>query len=76
MGFEYVWIVILGVIAFAWLLYVLSSMYPILTGQLTFKDWWKIASYDLVIGVGLILVGMALFIVFFASLFQFIDKIV
>ena len=76
MGFEYLWIVILGVIALAWVLYVLSSMFPILTRQLTFKEWWKIAQYDEVIIVGLMIAIMALCAVFFISLFQYIDKMV
>lgn len=74
MPFEYVWILILAMIVLAWLLYVLSSMRPILTEQLTFKTWWMIARRDTVIMVGLIIASWAICIIFLGSLFTFLQN--
>lgn len=75
MKFEYLWIMMLCIIVLAWVLYVLSSMRPILTRQLTFKAWWMIARRDDVIMVGLILVGLAVCIVFLVSLALYLSKV-
>ena len=75
MKFEYLWIMILCIIALAWVLYVLSSMRPILTRQLMFKEWWMIAKRDNVTMVGLIIAVWAICIVFFVSLIQYLSEV-
>ena len=72
MKFEYLWIIMLGIIVLAWLLYVLSSMRPILARQLTFREWYTIARRDTVIMVGLIIAGWAVCILFAVSLAVFL----
>lgn len=75
MKFEYLWIMILCIIALAWVLYVLSSMRPILTRQLVFKEWWMIAKRDDVTMVGLIIAVWVICIVFFVSLVQYLSGV-